>query len=146
MIGIGIQPAGTTLAGLGAPEELIPLPTPLAGAPHLTLTGDYVIDSKSGDIGRDSSARHRVLLALRTVRKSSNADRNFGMTMPSVMTDTFESEVRAAVTLALTPCTSDGHVRVDNIYVVRSVGSQGRAKITVEFTDMWTQAQDKVTV
>lgn len=146
MIGIGIQAAGLTLAGLGDPEDTVTLPTPGRGSPFLSPSGDYQIDPRGGDIARETSARHRVMLALRTVRRSANADPGFGIGAPTVITERFDSEMTAAVTLALRPCTSDGSVRIDGIHIKRGVGSQGRAIVTVEFTDLHTMAQDKATI
>jgi hypothetical protein len=144
MIGIGHQPAGITLAGLGHPEELNPLPIPQSGAPYISLSGNYVIDDLSGDVGRDRSARHRVLLAMRTIQMSAAADSKFGFKRPAKITERFESEFSSAVNSALKPCTSDGSVRLDDVTFEQNQG--GIVHVTIHFTDMLTQAKDSVTV
>lgn len=143
MIGIGYQPAGVTLAGLGAPEALAPLPIPESGAPHISLTGDYVINTKTGDVGRDRSARHRVLMAIRTLSRSAAADGDFGLKKPDIITESFDAEMKANAMHALRFCTYDNSVRIDDIKVING---GGRVQLTIEFTDMLTQAKDKVTV
>ena len=141
MIGIGIQPAGVTLGGLGSPEETTPLPKPESGAPHINISGNYVI-APNGDVARDRSARHRVLLCVRTIRKSATADPKLGISIPQKIGTSFDSEMRKAIDIALTPCTSDGSVRVDDVKIENRGG--GRVYVTISFTDLLTMAQDEV--
>jgi hypothetical protein len=143
MIGIGIQRAGVTGAGTGEPSTIGVPPEPGQGAPFLTSQGDYVIDPATRDIGRTTSARHRVQLALQTNLMSATADISIGISNPRKINQSFESDGQAATRKALQPTVDDSSISVDDVQFEILKHSPGAVARTVAYTDLQNSSADK---
>jgi hypothetical protein len=143
MIGIGIQQAGLTGAGLGQATAAVVPPAPGQGAPFLTTAGDYVIDSTTGDIGRTTSVRHRVQLALGTDLASATADTSLGDQKPKKINQSSATDAQAGIQRALQTMVDDGSIRVDEIQVDVLRHSPGTVSRVIQYTDLSNQANDK---
>lgn len=88
--------------------------------------------------------RQAVLLAVLTERGSSSVLPDFGIKLPRKMGDTFDSEVRSAVSAALSHLTNTNRIRIDSVRTRRGLG--GRAEIIVEYTDIESSIRDTVTI
>jgi hypothetical protein len=134
MIGAGIQLAGVTGGGLGEVNTPLVPPTPLTGAPMLTIQGDYEFDYMTGDIKRESTGRHVVLMAVRTMQGSANADPTFGLKMPRKIGLEFANDVKQSLRGSLDASIKAGLVRLDDVPV--DIKPRGVVDVRVEFTDL----------
>jgi hypothetical protein len=141
MIGAGIQLAGVTGGGLGEVNAPLVPPTPLPGAPLLTIQGDYEFDYLTGDIKRESTGRHVVLMAIRTAQGSASADPTFGLKMPRKIGLEFANDVKASLRGSLSDSIRDGLVRLDDVPV--TIKPLGVVDVRVEFTDLQPTALAK---
>jgi hypothetical protein len=143
MIGIGLQAAGISGAGTGQATDAARPPIPAQGAPFLTSQGDYVIDPVSGDIGRTTSVRSRVNLALQTTAASATADTSLGEAKPSKIGTSFTTDAVASTRRALQPMVDDGSISLDDVSVDVLSHTPGTVSRTVSYTDLLQQAADK---
>lgn len=143
MIGIGLQSAGITGAGTGQATAAARPPIPAQGAPFLTSRGDYVIDPVSGDIGRTTSVRSRVNLALQTTVASATADTSLGETKPTKIGTSFVSNAIASTRRALQSMVDDQSISLDGVTVDVLSHTPGTVSRTVSYTDLLQQAADK---
>lgn len=138
MIGAGIQGAGSTPAGVGAPEAA-PLPPTIDGGVRYInpATGDYELDPATGQYAQMPIIRQRVMIALLTVKRSSTVLPDLGIIRPTKMGDRFQAEMEQSVREALHQLTDiEQVIEIDFVTVERGAG--GRARITVSYTDLTT--------
>lgn len=145
MIGVGLQPAGFTGAGTGAATAVPAPPVPAQGAPFLTSHGDYVVDPVTLDVGRTTSARHRVMLALQTLLSSATADTSLGEVRPTKISQSFVSDTIESTRRALQALVDDGTISIDDIRITVLSHTPGAVSRTVYYIDLQNQAADKVT-
>lgn len=136
MAGFGSMAMGTGPFGLGTPATGEDPPDGPAGSRYIDpTTRDYAQDPDTKQLKQMPAARQRVLLALMTLVGSSSALPTFGVKPPKKMGDTYESQMKNAVRLALRHLTDvEQVIRVDSIVVERGLG--GRSRTTVSFTDL----------
>jgi hypothetical protein len=146
MPGFGVYPSAVSPFGLGTPIPATPPPSGPSGTRYIDpATGDYQQDPTTRQLAQMPSTRQRVLLALKTVQKSSSVNPSFGVKPPRKMGTFFESEQRQAVRAALAHLTDTEQViRIDDITVER--GIKGRSRTIVAFVDLTTGKPDKVAV
>ncbi len=145
--GIGMQAAGTSLAGLGVPATIVAVPEPSTGSRYLNpVTRDWEVDPATSQMAQMPSVRQRVLIALLTDRGSATASPGLGVRYPDKIGKAFEAEVRHSVRSALAHLTleDDPVIRIDQIKVERLW--TGRILVTLTFTDLETGAPDQVQV
>lgn len=145
MIGLGLQPAGLTGAGTGAASPATPPPIPAQGAPFISSQGNYVIDPATNDIGRTTSARAAVLLALQTTLSTATADTGLGENKPTKVNQSFASDAVASTRRALQSLVDSGMIAITDVQVSVLSHTPGAVSRTVYYTDLLTQAADKVT-
>ncbi len=145
MAGFGLMPAGLGPFGLGTPAQGAEPPSGPAGSRYLNpITRDYQVDEETGQFAQMPAVRQRVLIIVLTL-KNSSAVKGLGVRLPPRMDETFESAVKAEITLALRQLTDVERVaRLEDVKVDR--GRSGRARITVVYTDLTTATRDQVTV
>ncbi len=112
MAGAGIQPAGTSSAGIGAPEEGNPQDGVVFQAPDGTSDGSRYIDSQTRDYVMNANGRlngmpnvpHLVQFAILTEINSS-AVRGIGQNLKSLdrISPNFDKKVLGILTTALQP-------------------------------------------
>ncbi len=112
MSGAGIQPAGTSSAGIGAPEEGNPQSGAVFAGADGTANGSRYIDPQARDYVMNANGRldgmpnvpHLVQFALLTERNSA-AVRSIGQELKSLdrITPNFEKRVLSVLTRALQP-------------------------------------------
>ncbi len=143
MPGFGSAPFGGSPYGLGVPGEAALPTTSPAGSRYLNpATRDYQYDSDTGQFAQMPEIRQRVLISLTTEQGSIPTQPTFGIKRPMKMGDSFESEMKAAVRLALQQLTDVEKVmRIDQIIVRKGAG--GRSETTVVYTDMTTGVPDQ---
>ena len=145
MIGAGIQLAGTSSAGLGAPVIPDGPATATVGARALDhLTGLPTINAETGAFVRVDSVTQRVYLAVRTTVASAGANRTLGASRPRKMGSRFEAEHRASILAALGPLTRAGAISVEAITVNRL--RPGAYTSTIDFFNLLTRKREQVTV
>lgn len=144
MAGFGTSPGGTAPFGIGTPSVGAAPPSGPAGCRYLNpATRDYEVDSSTGQFAQMPAVRQRVMLCVLTAKNSSSVP-GFGVRIPPLMNETFESEVRAEITRELRQLTEVERVcRLDGVFVVK--GRSGRARVTVSFIDLTTGTADQVT-
>ena len=143
MIGIGLQSAGVSGAGTGEATAAARPPVPAQGAPFLTSQGDYVIDPVGGDVGRTTSVRHRVQLALQTDLTSATADTSLGERKPSKIGTGFAANAVESTRRALQTMIDDKSISLDQCDVEVTRHAPGSAMRTIAYTDLLNQAADK---
>lgn len=145
-MGLGTSPAGASPLGFGAADEVAAPPTPTAYSREIDqATSDYSIDATTGNFKRMTATRQRVLLALRTVWRSSTAQTGWGLRRPSKMGASYEAEADAAVRAALYQLTDiDRAIEIISVTIERGSGGRGRA--TVYWRDTTTNETTTETV
>jgi hypothetical protein len=143
VIGIGLQSAGISGAGTGEATAAARPPIPAQGAPFLTSHGDYVIDPVGGDVGRTTSTRHRVQLALQTDLTSATADTSLGDRKATKMGTGFVAHTVESTRRALQTMIDDQSISLDQCDVEVIRHAPGTATRTVVYTDLLNQANDK---
>lgn len=147
--GYGIQGAGVTAAGIGEPATIVDNPEPSDGSMYINpYTKDYELDASTGQLAQMPPVRQMVLLALSTIKGTATALPWLGISYPSKITQSFESECIASVNAALSHLTreDDPQITIDRVSVEVASGIQGRAKITVSYTDLTTGEYDAVSI
>lgn len=146
MPGYGVYPSAVSPFGLGTPIPAAAPPNGPSGTRFIDpATGDYKQDPTTKQLAQMPSTRQRVLIALKTVVKSSTVNPSFGIKPPRKMGTFFESEQTQAVRAALAHLTDTEQViRIDAITVERGINS--RSRTTVAFTDLTTGKTDKVAI
>jgi hypothetical protein len=142
MLGIGIQPAGLSSAGLGAIEATPELPIVTSGARFFDSDGDRLIDPSTGSFARQSANVQRVQLALATELGSSTADFNFGCVSVAKMDDTFEARAKNSALSALRFLIDAGEIEIISV-TIEKLTSQ-RVNRLVKFKDLKTGAVETV--
>ena len=127
MLGIGHQPLGLSLAGLGGIEDADELPTQTSGARFIGPDGDRMIDPATGDFARMSDVQQRVLIALVTQLGSATVDFNMGTTRQTKMDDTFEARETNSALAALRSLIDNKEIEVISVVVTRDGGRATRA-------------------
>lgn len=145
MAGFGDAPAGIFPAGLGTVGDPAEKPTGTPGARFINpVTRDYERDETTGQFKQMPSTRQRVMLAVATEFDSSGV-RGFGVRMPRKMGITFEADARSAISSALRHMTEvEKSIRLNRVLVER--GEFGRARFTIDYTDLVTGERDRATV
>lgn len=145
MAGFGTAPAGTSPFGIGTPTTATVPPDGPVGSRYINpTTGDYEVDSTTGQFKQMPGVRQRVLLAVLTRRDSSGIP-GFGTRMPARMGDDFEAACDAEIRSALRQMVEiEKVIRIDGIKVER--GAAGRARITISYTDLVNGTRDRVNV
>ncbi len=146
MSGFGLFSAGTGAFGLGTPTVAPAEPTGTIGSRWINAaTRDYEIDPGTGNLKQMPSVRQQVLLAIATIEGSATSSPRFGVAVPNKMGTTFEAECKNACRSALNHLTSavPPIIRINNMLVVK--GKNSRAEITIDFTDLITDEDDRVT-
>jgi hypothetical protein len=146
MAGAGLLPFGLGPFGFGTPLSVEAPPAGAAGSRYLNpATGDYEQDPTTRQFAQMPALRQRVVLALRTLLRSSTAVPTMGVELPRKMGTTYAAEVRNAVLVALRQLVEiEKIMRVDGITTVKGVG--GRSLITVSYTDLTTGEADEARV
>lgn len=149
ILGFGLQPAGTSAAGLGTPLGL-PLPgesydrsTNIPAARGLDLaTKDYAVDADSESVAHEEMdpVEQRVVLALTTRRNRLPFDRNVGNDFLNARKAPPDIQALARNTAeeALEEMTGAGEIRIDS---VEALQSGGRAIEIVTWTNLATKQE-----
>lgn len=95
-------------------------------------TKDLVVDS-DGNEEDMTDAEQRVYLLMKTSYGSVRADAKLGLKIPPKLGPNVQKEVEAYVREALTPCTSDGSIKIRGV-AVETVGT--RLFAIVNWTDL----------
>ena len=141
MIGIGIQAAGLTMAGLG---DIDPTPDQPLNVPGVLFIGpdqDYAIDPATGSLAKMGSTKQRGFLAVATELNSSCLQ-DFGVMDPTKVNGQFEAAMKNSVRAALRTMVTAGEIRIDDIVIERI--NSNRTQRTVYFTDLLTGKDDSV--
>jgi len=143
MIGVGLQPAGLTDAGTGAADAAGAPPLAGQGAPWIGSNGNYVIDPVTLDIGRTTSTRHRVMLALQTELGTATADTDLGERKPTKIGSSTATDAQDSIRRALQPLVDDGSISLDEVGVKILGHAPGAVSRTINYTDLLNLAADK---
>ena len=108
------------------------------------LTSDYRVGD-DGEVERMPITRHRVLLALATLRGSSTVLQDFGVRLPGVIGLNDEADTRIAVETALQHLIEEGAIVLNSVTVEHG-NPIGRSAIKVDYTDTATNERDAVNV
>jgi hypothetical protein len=141
MIGIGIQGAGLTMAGIGDLDPTPDSPVNLPGVRYIGPDKDYAIDPATSSFAKMGSTKQRVFLAVSTGLNSSCLQ-DFGVLDPTKVNGQFESAMKNSVRAALRSMTNSGEIRIDDIVIERL--NSNRTQRTVHFTDLLTNTKDSV--
>lgn len=143
-MGFGLDAFGTAPFGIGTPVAAQPLPTGPAGSRYIgSVSGDYQV-GPGGQLAQMPPLRQRVLLAVRTVKRSATLTPGLGIKMPTKLDGKTVVNVTNAVRSALYRLTDVERVmRVDAILVQKRPG--GRVDVIVSFTDLTSGVDDTVT-
>jgi hypothetical protein len=142
MLGIGVQSAGISPAGIGEVEPIGDLPLVTSGARFLDTNGKPVIDPSTGDFAKMPEVVQRVQIALSTELASSTGDQSLGVSKITKMDETFEARSKNAALAALRKMTDAGEIEVTSCTVTRD--SAQRATRTVKFIDLSTGTEQTV--
>lgn len=143
--GAGTMAAGTGPAGLYSPATVAGSPSLSAGSRYVNpSSGDFEIDSATGQFAQMPPTRQRVLLALKTVVGSATAAPDFGLRAPRKIGRNYVAQTRQEVRSALRHLTSENSpvIRIQAIDVVR-IGSS-HLVATVSYVDLQTGRADQV--
>ena len=145
MAGFGVSPLGGFPCGFAPPVTAYDPPDPPEDARYLDyLTSDYRVGD-DGEVERMPVTRHRVLLALATLRGSSTVLRDFGVALPRVVGPNDEADTWIAVEAALQHLIAEVAL-ILNFVKVDHGNPIGRSIITVDYTDTATNERDAVNV
>lgn len=126
----------------------VPLTAPPARKPGVAfldpLTGDYVIGS-DGELSKMPSTRQRVMLICTTKLGSAAAATQMGIQLPSKIGDGFEEQAETAIRTGLQPLVDDGSLTLDAVSADRT-SVTGRARLTIEYTDLRSGEKETVAV
>lgn len=142
--GFGLMQFGLGPFGLETPDDPPDPVTGTAGSRFINpTTGDYEVDSVTGQLKQMPRTRQRVLLALITLRRTASTAPGFGSKLPRKMGTAFEMESRQAVLYALKHLIEvEKVIRIESLVIERGLGS--RARITISYTDLETNEPDQV--
>lgn len=143
--GFGILPVGLGAFGLAAPDVAPEPPTGPVGSRWInSATKDYEINPATGNLKQMPGVRQLVYLAISTIQGTANPNPRFGVRMPNKMGNTFENEAKAATNAALSHLTDVDPplIKINSIKVTK--GQRSRAEIMVDFTDLETNENIKV--
>lgn len=142
-LGFGLGPVGTFNFGSCAPGTLAAIPAPVCGTRYINpITRDYQIDPATKQLAQMPHARQLVLLAVMTIKGSSSALPWIGLEAPTVLSDQFESDLRAKYFEALSHLTSGDTpiIIVENIQI--EIYEIGKVAATISFIDLQTGLRD----
>lgn len=140
MAGLGTAAAGQVAAGFGDPATGSAPPAAERMSRYIDpATGEYEVDSSTGNFRRWTPVQQRVFLALKTVFGSSSVQRRWGVRLPRKVTASFNAEVEQAARDALARMTDvEKVIRILRVEVDR-VGS--RSRCAVYFRDLTDPAR-----
>lgn len=139
------SPFGSTPFGLATP---VAAPLPATKGPALSRyinsdTGDFELDTSTGQMRAMPALRQRVLLIAKTTWGSSAALPTLGIRRPPKMDQTFESRMRAEVRRAYRQLTDIERVMIiEGIEIQRAPGAHGRAAVTLIYRDLTNPTPD----
>lgn len=145
MPGFGLFNFGLGPFGLGSPAEPPSPPTGSVGSKWInSSTRNYEIDPGTKNLKQMPGVRQMVLLAINTVQLSAASVPRFGTRVPNKMGSTFEAECKNATRTALRHMTNldDPLIKINFINVTK--GRNSRAEIMVDYTDLTTGDNDRV--
>jgi hypothetical protein len=137
-------PLGLTPFGFGTP---VTAPEPFTAPPALSRfinsgTGQYELDSLTGQFRGMPPLRQRVLLVATMEFGSSSALRNLGIERPTKIDNTFRARMENAVKRAYYYLTDvEKIMRIDFISINKL--SSGRVSVSIEYTDVEFGAQQR---
>lgn len=129
--------------GTGTPATA---PEPPKGLPSLSryldpVTGDFAKNEVSGHLQDMPPVRQRFLLLIQTLKESSSVLPDLGITVPSIIDDSFARQVDSAVRLGARQMTEVEKVaRINEVTVDAS--ALGRVRILVAYKDLTLNVND----
>lgn len=140
-MGFGTMGLGYYSFGGGLPTTGSAPPTNTQASRYLDpVTRDYEFNSATANFTRMTPIRQRVQLALSTIQGSSTTQPEWGIKLPTKITERFPAEARAAVRAALSRLTDvEKVVRLERIDVETH---HMRSRITVYYIDLTTNARE----
>lgn len=143
MAGFGFSPMATGPFGIGTPAEA---PAPTTGQVGVRwinpATKDYEVDGATGNLKQMPSVRQQVMLAISTIKGTATPNPRFGVTLPTKMANTFESECKNACRSALQHLTSPDPPLIKIHRIIVTKGRNSRAEILIDYTDLTTGERD----
>lgn len=146
MLGLGIQPAGVTLSGIGQPTPVPALPSTARGARLIGFDGNPILDPINGGFLKADPLLMRAYLALRTTIGSAGANQQLGTKWPKKIDQRFDEALRVAVNTGLSALIASGELSLESVtyslprtemfvvYVgIRNLVTQKSSQITVQW-------------
>ncbi len=146
MLGVGLAPIGTSLAGIGESDDDPQVPDGMSSMCREIdpVIRDYHVDTETLHLSQTTSVRQRVMIRLGTLRRSSTSLPELGVAMPPKMDQHFVPKVVSAVYEALRQ-----EIEIEKIVRIESVDVQRgnrRASVHVRYIDLTTGQREKATV
>lgn len=144
--GFGTMKFGVSPFGMGTGDDAPIPPTGAWGSRYINpQTGDYAVDTKTGQLQQMPAVRQRFLLRLKERRGSSSVRPNDGIVLPTKIDDSIQSTMNDAVRLAMHQETDVEKVaRIDSVTVYRDPNNTGRVLTVVSYIDLTTGQADQV--